>query len=108
MKIINNDNYIIKCGQNKNENHQLVKDSDGDSLWFHLDKMSSPHVVMSKTNPDYDYTKNDYIEGANLCKMNSKAKNLRSYVIMTKINKLKLTDKIGEVDIRGKVTKFLV
>ena len=106
MKVIENDNYIIKCGQNQNENDQIIRSSDDDSLWFHLDKMPSPHVVMEKKDTDYEWTKGDYNLAASICKMNSKAKNWTVNIIVTKISKLKLCDIKGQVDIIGKVKKI--
>jgi len=108
MKIIKTENYIIKCGQNQNENDLLLNESNKDSLWFHLDKMPSPHVVMSKLDENYKFIKNDYLIAAQLCKENSKAKNFKTYIIMTNISKLKKTEQKGKVDIIGKVEKFLL
>lgn len=108
MKILNMENYIIKCGQNKNENEKIIKESEKNDLWFHLDKMPSPHVVMSKINIDYKWTNNDYTNAAKICKENSKAKNWSVNVIMTTIDKIKMTEKIGEVDIIGKVKKIKI
>ena len=108
MKTIEMDNYIITCGQNQDENDKLIRSVDKNSLWFHLDKMPSPHVVMEKKDNDYKWTNSDYYMAANMCKMNSKSKNWTVNVIMTRIEKLKLTDKKGEVEIVGKVKKFLI
>ena len=108
MKIIETDQYIIKCGQNQNENDLLITESNKDSLWFHLDKIPSPHVVMSKIDNDYEFIKNDYMVACQLCKDNSKAKTFKTFIIMTTIGKLKKTDHKGTVDIVGKVEKFLL
>lgn len=106
MKTITTENYIIKCGQNQNENDHILRTSSDESLWFHLDKLPSPHVVMEKINMDYEWTVNDYNLAASVCKMNSKAKNWTVNVIMTKISKLKFCDIMGQVSIIGKVKKI--
>jgi len=37
---------IIQIGQNAKENDQLVKKANQNDLWFHLQGMSSPHVIL--------------------------------------------------------------
>ena len=46
-----NKQYTILIGKNKLENDTLIRNSEPNDLWFHLDNMSSPHIVL-KTNGD--------------------------------------------------------
>ena len=109
MKEIHYEHYTIRCGQNSSENDLLISQSHQDDLWFHLDKMSSPHVVISKKQHDYVITNDDIYTAANMVKDNSKARYFNKiYVISTNIKKLKKTGVKGEVNIIGKVERHLV
>jgi predicted ribosome quality control (RQC) complex YloA/Tae2 family protein len=39
------DDVVYRVGRNAKDNTQLIKDSDPEWLWFHLDKFPSCHVV---------------------------------------------------------------
>lgn len=43
----NDKTYTLHIGRNQKENDTLVKNSDQDDLWFHLDDVSSPHFVLA-------------------------------------------------------------
>ena len=45
MKEIVIDNIVYRIGRSAADNTQLIKDSDPEWLWFHLDKFPSCHVV---------------------------------------------------------------
>lgn len=47
MKIINNDNYVLKIGNSAQENDVLLTEAQPNDLWFHLEKFSSPHSILS-------------------------------------------------------------
>jgi predicted ribosome quality control (RQC) complex YloA/Tae2 family protein len=38
-------NITYAIGQNKNENHSLLDDANPDDIWFHIDGLSSAHVI---------------------------------------------------------------
>ena len=38
--------YIILIGENAKDNTELVKESEPDDIWFHLEKESSPHIIL--------------------------------------------------------------
>lgn len=44
--------YTILIGENAKDNTELVKESDPDDIWFHLEKESSPHIIL-KTDNNY-------------------------------------------------------
>ena len=77
-----NHGVVIKVGENEHENDQLVKNSDQNYLWCHIDNQPSPHAVIESNNPDSD-TINIALQ---LVKFFSKAKKAnQTNMIMTKI-----------------------
>ena len=48
MKELIIDNTTYRIGQNASDNTQLIKDSNINWYWFHLDKFPSAHVVICK------------------------------------------------------------
>ena len=44
--------YQLLIGQNKMENHSLLKSCSPNDLWFHLEKQSSQHMIL-KCNGDH-------------------------------------------------------
>ena len=108
MKTItfNNINYII--GQNAQENWDILDHATSINphyIWFHLNSFPSCYVIMYTTIEDLvDNSCNTYLNyGAQLCKNNSKYKNMKDIKICySSLKKLKKTEKIGEVIISGK------
>lgn len=39
--------FDIFIGRNKDENTVLIKKSSLNDIWFHLDKVSGPHIILS-------------------------------------------------------------
>ena len=108
MKTFEFENVKFLLGQNAEENWNILDEAqkiNPDYLWFHLNSFSSSYVIMYSSIQDiHDSSLNDYlIYGANLCKTNSKYKNLNDIKICyTCVKKLTKTEKIGEVTIKGK------
>uniref|UniRef100_A0A6C0AYK3 NFACT RNA-binding domain-containing protein n=1 Tax=viral metagenome TaxID=1070528 RepID=A0A6C0AYK3_9ZZZZ len=124
MKELEFNNVKFYVGQSAKENWQLLdkaKIENKNFVWFHLDSFPSPYVFMwssisnleklikeskevNSTNIDLCPTIDQYINyGATLCKEYSKYKFLNDLKIMyTTVSKLKKTDIVGEVDIKGK------
>ncbi len=108
MKTItfNNINYVI--GQNAQENWNILEQANNinsNYIWFHLNSFPSCYVIMYSTLNDLnDNSYNEYLNyGAELCKNNSKYKNMKNIKICyTSLKKLEKTQKIGEVIINGK------
>jgi len=108
MKTItfNNINYIV--GQNAQENWNILDQANAinsNYIWFHLNSFPSCYVIMYATL-DFllDNSCNIYLNyGAQLCKNNSKYRDLNNLKICyTSLKKLKKTQKTGEVIISGK------
>ena len=83
----------------------MYKKENDKYIWFHLNSFSSGYVIMCSTVNDIDKSQlNDYLYyGAELCKNNTKYRNLKNLkIIYITLKKLFLTDTIGEVIISGK------
>ena len=104
--IFNNINYVI--GENAQDNWNILEEANNinsDYIWFHLNSFPSCYVIMYSALKDLlDNSYNIYLNyGAQLCKNNSKYKNMRDIKICyTSLKKLKKTQKIGEVIVSGK------
>lgn len=108
MKTINFNNINYVVGQNALENWNILDQANTinpDYIWFHLNSFPSCYVIMYSSLQDItDNSCNIYLNyGAELCKNNSKYRNMRDIKICyTSLKKLKKTQKIGEVIIIGK------
>ena len=98
MKVIIIDDIEIVIGQNASENWELLE-LDEMYIWLHLNSFPSCHVVICHDNPE------DYIiqYAAELCKNNTKYKNLKNLKICyTPIKNLKKATDIGSVIFKSK------
>jgi hypothetical protein len=109
MREIIFENIKFLVGQNSQENWDLLdscKQINNNYIWFHLDSFPSCYVIMCSSLADISCIelKNTLINyGAELCKKNTKYRNLSNLKICyTSLKKLKKTNKIGEVNIIGK------
>ena len=104
--IYNEIKYII--GQNAQENWNILDNAtkiNSNYIWFHLNSFPSCFIIMYSSIEDLrDNSLNDYLNyGANLCKQNTKYRNLNDLKICyTSLKKLKKTNKMGEVIVTGK------
>ena len=91
-------NYNI--GGSAKENWNLIDSSKQNDIWFHLEHVSSPHVVLQIPS-DIDLTnisKQTLIHCAVECKNYSKYKGVKKInVIYTEIKNVKKTDVEGSV-----------
>lgn len=89
--------HNIVIGQNKYENNKIVNDADEKDLWFHVEDMSSCHVIL-KTAGLKKIPRQVIKRCAYLCKINSNAKTLnKCNILYTFISNVKQTEHIGEV-----------
>lgn len=108
MKKIYYNNIQFVIGQNAQENWNILDEAckiNTDFIWFHVNSFPSAYVIMYSTSDELiDNSYNDYlIYGASLCKQHSKYKNFKNIKICyTSLKKLNKTQKIGEVNIKGK------
>lgn len=83
MKEIIVENITYRIGRNATDNTQLIKDSNPEWIWFHLDKFPSSHVVICTNDPNEsmiqiagslvkEYSKYKFKNiGVNYCKINN-------------------------------------
>ena len=103
--LVEENQILIKVGENSKENWDLLKESSQNYLWLHLKNLSSPYVIIFDNNP----SKNILNYAASLCKNHSKYHNLKKVkVIYTQVKNLKKTDKEGSVIVKGKTNEILV
>ena len=108
MKKVEFNNIIFVIGENAKDNWEILdlyKKENEQYIWFHLNSFSSCYVIMCATLKDLDKSHiNSYLYyGAELCKNNTKYRNLKNLkIVYTTLNKLTKTDEIGEVIISGK------
>jgi|APSaa5957512493_1039668.scaffolds.fasta_scaffold39960_2 predicted ribosome quality control (RQC) complex YloA/Tae2 family protein len=92
------DNIII-LGENDKENSDIIKTAKQNQYWFHLKSNPSPHAILETDEP----TQNEINYVANIVKSKSKLKNLKNVkIIYTLIKNIRLTNKLGCVQIKKK------
>ena len=98
MKMETFEEKIIKIGQSAKENWDLIDNSNQNYIWLHLDSFPSCHVVIEDENPSNELL----LEGARLCKENTKYRNLKNLKICyTTISNLKKGNEIGSVSYKS-------
>lgn len=104
--------YII--GNNAKENWTILQESNQNWIWFHLDNLTSPYVILKESLKNlksdvYEYSWKGYIVYAGiLCKENSKYKNQNVNCIWTEVKNVSKGKKVGEAIIKGKIQKFKI
>lgn len=94
--------YIIQIGKNKNDNFDIIDQAKSTDIWFHIEQMASCHVILKTHEKMRDIPHQVIKRCAYLCKINSKAKTLKSCNISyTTIDNVIKTDIIGEVNIKN-------
>jgi|LauGreDrversion4_2_1035121.scaffolds.fasta_scaffold05204_2 predicted ribosome quality control (RQC) complex YloA/Tae2 family protein len=86
--------YDIYIGKNALGNNEIIKISHPDSIWFHFDDISSPHIILDNKGNKVDKSTLKKI-GNMLFQYKNALK--KSKIIYTKIKNLKLTKEIGSV-----------
>ena len=95
-----NDTFKIEIGRNAQENDNLVRQAEPNSLWFHLDGQPSPHGILTNLNEPGYYTNQAIYRCAELVKVYSKAKALhRVKVDILEIKYVKRTSTLGLVNL---------
>lgn len=88
----------IIVGQNAQENWDII-DFESNKLWLHLNSFPSCHVIINNSDPTDDIL----LYAANLCKNNTKYKNLKNLkVCYTSCNNLKKGSDMGSVIYKSK------
>lgn len=92
-KIVNGIKYIL--GENDKENHKIIKESDKDFWWFHLNDCESGHCIINteKINNNIITIAGNYIKKYSKLKNNNNVK-----ICYTRIENIKILDKPGMVE----------
>lgn len=98
MKEFEIDGTTMRLGETAKENWQLIGESNRDHTWMHLNSYPSGHIVIKSDNVDDELL----LEAAQLCKENTKYRNLRNLKICyTKVSNLKYGEKPGSVHFKS-------
>jgi len=94
-----NADVLYFIGKNSVENVQLIDDAEPHHLWFHIEGMSSCHVI---AQVDESWSRKQLIptikQGAVLCKIHSKYASQKNVsIIYTTIKNIEKTDRLGSV-----------
>jgi len=94
---INNKDYTLYIGKNALGNEEIINLAHPDSLWFHLEDISSCHIILENRG---DKIKKDCLRKIGKMLYLYK-KNTPKYtkIIYTEIKNIKLTNDIGTVKI---------
>lgn len=99
---------LIKIGENKLDNDQLVANAKQTDIWFHLASFPSCHIILECDSNNIP-TKEMIIYCAQLTKENTKYKNLKNVKVnYTEIKNVKRTDEPGKVIIKGKPSSITI
>jgi predicted ribosome quality control (RQC) complex YloA/Tae2 family protein len=89
--------YTVLIGQSQMENDSIIRSSNQNDTWFHLDKISGPHIIF-QNNGD-KIPKRYFNQIASLFpQYKSKLQN-RYSVIYTEVKNVKLTNIAGQVNV---------
>ena len=92
---IDNVIFSIYIGKNAKGNDEIIKMTHPDSLWFHFDKISSPHIILeSKGTP---IPKRYIYQVAQKLFQYKRNAPRPQTVIYTEVKNLKLTKTLGTV-----------
>ena len=97
--VIEGKSWATHIGKSKEENWQIIDDSEATDIWFHVSNEASCHVVLKTTVKLGDIPKQVIKRCAYLCKINSKAKTSKSKVpvVYTQIKNVEKGDHVGQV-----------
>jgi len=87
--------YDIYIGKNANGNEEIIKNCHPNSLWFHIDNISSAHVILESKGDDIP--KRFLIQIANILLETKHNRPNNVNVIYTQVKNVKLTKKLGTV-----------
>ena len=104
----------FQIGSNAQDNWAILSNADQSWLWFHLDNLTSPYVILKESIKNlksdiYILPLTHYIyKGGSLCKEYSKFKNQKVNFIFTEAKNVRKGEKIGEALVKGKVKKYKI
>lgn len=103
------EDYICFIGRNAKGNDQILRSASQKDLWFHLDNISSPHLILKMSEKIFP-SKEILLECAIILKSykNSISEFQKVNVIYTLVSNIKLTKVLGQVEFKcnTKVSKL--
>lgn len=97
--------YDIYIGKNAKGNEDIIKHCHQESLWFHINNISSAHVILDSKGDDIPKRYLVQVAKILLDTKNNKPNNVN--VIYTQVKNVKLTKQLGTViPSRTKVIKL--
>ena len=101
IKVVAGIKYIL--GENDKENHEIIKDSDSNYWWFHLDNYASGHciVCIENINDNIKIIAGNYLKKYSKLKKNNKIK-----ICYTQIKNLKILNTPGLVEYNKNINFF--
>jgi predicted ribosome quality control (RQC) complex YloA/Tae2 family protein len=98
----NNTEYTLLIGQKQRENDEIIKSSGQNDLWFHLDKISGPHIILQNNG---DTIPKKYLNQiATLFREYKTNLPNRYSVIYTELKNVGLTKTLGQVTVKNTKT----
>lgn len=93
----NNKTYIILIGTNQKQNDEIIKQSNQNDTWFHLNNTSSPHIILQNNG---DKIPKRYLNQIAQLFQQYKSNLPHKYnVIYTIVKNVKLTNIPGQVTV---------
>jgi predicted ribosome quality control (RQC) complex YloA/Tae2 family protein len=89
--------YTFSIGKNKEENFELLDDSNKTDIWFHVENETSCYVILTNVDKINTIPKKVIKKGAYLCKINSKSKYEYCSIMYTPVENVEKTNIIGNV-----------
>lgn len=101
----------FSIGKDAQNNIEILKNADNNDIWFHLDNLSSCHVIahIPENKTLNKKQKNKIIvQGALLCKMRSKLKSDKNVgICYSEVKNVTFTDIPGTVNVSNKKIVFI-
>ena len=93
--------YVCLIGRNAKGNDQIVRQASQKDIWFHIDNLSSPHLIIKMSDKLFP-PKETLIECAVILK--SYKKSISEFqkvnIIYTLVSNIKLTKVLGQVEFK--------
>ncbi len=101
--------FDVLIGENAQDNWDVIDKADQFDIWFHIKDQPSSHVLLKLPSSKTKCSSRLLFQCAQLCKNNSKCKNISSVTVIytERKNINKQTNKIGAV-IAKKTNKIIV
>jgi predicted ribosome quality control (RQC) complex YloA/Tae2 family protein len=95
MKVVNKKDTTYWIGKNAQDNWDIIKKSEQNWMWFHLDKFPSSHVIICKDSKEV--LKEEINNACKLLIENSKYKFNNIGIVYCEISNLIIGEEVGSV-----------